>query len=164
MKEYSRKIQEEAEVELDRQLLTTDSYNFGQHFDQIEDYKEQKPRIVLGDKKSVPVQRSEKSFQADDHVETEIALPMSYSPSKQSPKTRTMEHLATSQDFDSGSSKEDNYFAGLQKDTPNNFKSESPEDLQPRRKPSELESYDGVFDAEEKAIRDHNISVIKHDL
>jgi len=27
-----------------------------------------------------------------------------------------------------------------------------------------LESYEGVFDPEEKAIRDHNITVIKHDL
>jgi hypothetical protein len=72
--------------------------------------------------------------------------------------------VATSQDFDSGSSKEDIYFAGLQKDTPNNFKAESPEDDQPKRKPSELESYEGIFNAEEKAIRDHNLSVLKHDL
>lgn len=122
---YSRQIQEEADRELDKQLMATESYDFGQHFNLIEDYQE-KPRIALGTK--APVQPSEKSFQVDEHQETDIALPMSYTPSKQSPHTKTIEPDEASQDFDSGSSKEDNYFAGLQKDTPNNFKQESPEE------------------------------------
>jgi hypothetical protein len=44
LKAYQKQLQEEADRDLERQLLGTDSYDFGEHFNQIEDYQEQRHR------------------------------------------------------------------------------------------------------------------------
>ena len=74
----------------------------------------------------------------------------------------------TSQDFYSDSSDEaNNYFAGLaaNNETPKDFRPESPDDNSfPLNKPGDLDNYDDVFSPEEKAVREHNLSVIKLEL
>jgi hypothetical protein len=73
----------------------------------------------------------------------------------------------TSQDFYSDSSDEaNNYFAGVaaNNDTPKDFRPESPDYSFPINKPGDISNYDDVFSPEEKAVREHNLSVIKLEL
>lgn len=50
-------------------------------------------------------------------------------------------------------------------ETPRDFRAESPDDQSfPQSKPGDVANYDDVFNAEERAVREHNLSVIKLEL
>lgn len=72
-----KKIDEEAELTLNRQLLSADSYNFGQHFNQISDYKEERTKSPKGKKGQEVTMLSETSFHIEDQQETSMRVPNS---------------------------------------------------------------------------------------